>query len=212
MKKRLGAGASGAVYSAFSACYPNCVLKKGPLDVISREAEAMRYLNHPNVAKLYAEVDLREYDSEGRRVGCLVLQRLGPSLATCIDDPNLWWVSLLLPICTFLRGEDAVTAGVACLLCVMIDKCLMALQPLLPDTCPSLQLSPNWKKHLDIAALLWLHHISYSLVSARFSTRSACKQLMIVTSAACIWSASSKRWRKPFRTFPIKPLSWAMPL
>lgn len=81
-KERIWEGASGSLYKGDSSLYPNCVFKKGLYEVMSFEALAMRNLNHPNIVKLFAEIELDEVDKEGRAQGCLALQRLGPSLET----------------------------------------------------------------------------------------------------------------------------------
>ena len=88
MKQQIGHGVSGTVSRVVSAAFPNVVLKKGPQIWLKREAKMLRFLHHPNIVHLYAEVDGQQVAQGNRPMTHLALQRLGPSLSTMSDDPH----------------------------------------------------------------------------------------------------------------------------
>lgn len=85
---QLGQGMKTAVFAASHSAFPVCVLRRGPRPHILHEAEMMRRLNHPNVARLYAQLDSSQQNEEGEPVAFLVLQQLGPSLRNITRQPT----------------------------------------------------------------------------------------------------------------------------
>jgi len=83
-KRLLASGANGSVYHTTSGHFTGCVLKTGWQHHIEAEAGLLCRLNHTNIVRFLARLSTVERDDRGHKRGSMVLQQLGPSLASQI--------------------------------------------------------------------------------------------------------------------------------
>lgn len=80
-------GRNGQVLAAVNPHYPNTVLKRSHYTLIEHEAEKLWRLDHPNVVRMHAFVDSTDLQPDGSPAAYMVLDRLGPSLASLLCRP-----------------------------------------------------------------------------------------------------------------------------
>lgn len=83
-KQLLASGANGTIFLITSGDYAHCVLKTSWLHSIESEANILSRLKHSNIVRFLALLDEIERDEEGFQKGSMVLEKLGPSLASLL--------------------------------------------------------------------------------------------------------------------------------